>query len=97
MRLTGKKLKKMVRKELVEVLKEQDEDPHVGFENLPPGWDGDSVEDFAEDFVGQTEEEGFFSACMEQAEGEDWLEDEPEKFCASLKDELHGEDWRGED
>lgn len=88
MKLTERRLKKLVKEEVDKLLNEE------GFDNFPPGWDGDSVEDFAESFVGQTEEEGFFTACMEEAEGEDWIEGEPEKFCGSLKDQLHGTDWR---
>jgi len=92
MKLTERRLKRIVKEEVDKVLKE--EDPEIGFENLPPGWDGDSVEDFAEDFVGHTREEGFFTDCMDEAEGEDWIDGSPERFCAALKDEIYGEGWR---
>jgi hypothetical protein len=71
-----------------------EENPYTGWENLPPGWDEESLQSFARSLTGKTKDdtEGFFSNCMDKME--DKL-DEPEAFCASLKDEYLGrEDWR---
>jgi hypothetical protein len=76
-----------------------EENPYTGFEDLPPGWDQDSLESFARSLTGQTKDdtEGFFTKCVEKMEDEDGF-DNPEAFCASLKDQYLGrEDWRGED
>ena len=78
-----KKLKQIIREE-------------AGWDNLPDGWDEDSLQSFARSLTGKTksDSEGFFTACMDEVEDKF---DEPEKFCASLKDSyLNSTDWRGE-
>ena len=77
------KLKRLIREE-------------AGWDNLPDGWDEDSLQSFARSLTGKTksDSEGFFTACMDEVEDKF---DEPEKFCASLKDSyLDSTDWRGE-
>jgi len=87
-KLTPCRLRKIIHEE---VLREDD----IGWDNLPDGWDEDSVESFAQNLTGQEGEEGFFSACMDEVEDKF---DDPEAFCASLKDEYLGTtDWRGKD
>lgn len=87
MKLTPHKLREMIREE---ILRED-----IGWDNLPDGWDEDSVDSFAQNLTGQEGEEGFFSACMDKVEDKF---DDPEAFCASLKDEYLGTtDWRGKD
>lgn len=69
---------------------------NIGWDNLPDGWDEDSVESFARSLTDKTKDdsEGFFRACMDEVEDKF---DDPEAFCASLKDEyLDTTDWRGE-
>ena len=81
-----KKLKQIIQEELHE----------AGWDNLPDGWDEDSLQSFARSLTGKTksDSEGFFTACMDEVEDKF---DEPEKFCASLKDSyLNSTDWRGE-
>jgi hypothetical protein len=79
------KFKRLIEKKL------REENPYTGWENLPPGWDEDSLESFAQNLTGQEGEEGFFTACMDKMEDE---LDDPEAFCASLKDERFGKGWR---
>jgi hypothetical protein len=84
----------MNRRKLKEIIRESIEES--GWENLPDGWDEESVESFARSLTGKTksDSEGFFTTCMEKVEDKF---DEPEKFCASLKDSyLDSTDWRGE-
>lgn len=67
-----------------------------GWDNLPDGWDEDSLDSFARSLTDKTQDdsEGFFTACMDEVEDKF---DDPEAFCASLKDEYLGTtDWRGE-
>lgn len=93
-KLTPCRLKEIIGEEVNRMLRE-DENPYTGWENLPDGWDEDSLESFAQNLTGQEGEEGFFTACMDKMEDE---LDDPEAFCASLKDEYLGrEDWRGPD
>ena len=89
-KLTPCRLKEIVQEEVQRLLSEDD----IGWDNLPDGWDEDSLESFAQNLTGQEGEEGFFTACMDKMEDE---LDDPEAFCASLKDEYLGTtDWRGE-
>lgn len=89
MKLTPCKLKEIVREEVQRLSEDE-----IGWDNLPDGWDEESVESFAQNLTGQEGEEGFFSACMDEVEDKF---DDPEAFCASLKDEyLDTTDWRGE-
>jgi hypothetical protein len=83
------KFKRLIERRLQE---DDEENPYTGWENLPPGWDEESLDSFAQSLTGQEGEEGFFTACMNKMEDE---LDDPEAFCASLKDEyLDREDWR---
>lgn len=91
-KLTEEKFRSLVRDVISEVIEED-----AGFEELPPGWDRESLMSFARSLTGKTkaDPEGFFTACMEEMEDKF---DEPERFCAALKDEyLQTTDWRGED
>lgn len=73
----------------------------IGFENLPPGWDEDSLESFARSLTGKTKDdtEGFWTTCYERMQDEEGFDKEGAKaFCAALKDEYLGDtDWRGGD
>jgi len=89
--LTERKFRSIVREEIRKLFEDD-----IGFEDLPPGWDRDSLMSFARSLTGKTKSdpEGFFTACMDEMEDKF---DEPEKFCAALKDEyLQTTDWRGE-
>lgn len=89
MKLTESKLRQIVREEVQRLSEDE-----IGWDNLPDGWDEDSLDSFAKNLTGQEGEEGFFSACMDEVEDKF---DDPEAFCASLKDEyLDTTDWRGE-
>jgi hypothetical protein len=85
-KLTPCKLKKIIKEE-VQRLNE------FGWENLPKGWDEDSVDSFARNLTGKTKDdsEGFFRACMDKVEDKF---DDPEAFCASLKTQYVGKGWR---
>lgn len=64
------------------------DDPGVGFDRLPDGWDRGSVLD-AWTSVGAT-----FTSCRAEMAGEIRS---PTRFCAALKDEVLGtEEWRGD-
>lgn len=97
MKISEKQLRQIVREELQSVLNEQeDENPWIGFENLPPGWDEESLQGFARSLTGKTKDdtEGFFTKCVDRLKDEEGIDD-PEPFCAALKDEYLGrEDWR---
>lgn len=91
MKLTPCRLKEIVREEARKLRSED-----IGWENLPDGWDEDSLDSFARSLTDKTQDdsEGFFRACMDEVEDKF---DDPEAFCASLKDEyLDTTDWRGE-
>lgn len=91
MKLTPCKLKEIVREEVQRLSEDE-----IGWDNLPDGWDEDSLDSFARSLTDKTknDSEGFFSACMDEVEDKF---DDPEAFCASLKDEyLDTTDWRGE-
>lgn len=95
MDLTKRKLRELIKEELQTVL-EQDEDPEIGFENLPPGWDSQSVNKFVRSLTGVTKDdpEGLFTKCVEKLKDEEGI-DNPEKMCAAIKEEYLGtEDWR---
>lgn len=92
MKLTPCKLKEIVREEARKLRRED-----IGWDNLPDGWDEDSLDSFARSLTDKTQDdsEGFFTACMDEVEDKF---DDPEAFCASLKDEYLGTtDWRGEE
>lgn len=82
---------------LKEIVHEEARKLHeIGWDNLPDGWDEDSLDSFARSLTDKTQDdsEGFFTACMDEVEDKF---DDPEAFCASLKDEyLDTTDWRGE-
>lgn len=80
----------MKKRKLKRVIREE-----AGWDNLPDGWDENSLQSFARNLTGKTksDSEGFFTACMDEVENKF---DEPEKFCASLKDEYVGKGWRSE-
>ena len=89
MKLTPCKLKEIVHEEARNL-------HEIGWDNLPDGWDEDSLDSFARSLTDKTQDdsEGFFTACMDEVEDKF---DDPEAFCASLKDEYLGTtDWRGE-
>lgn len=91
MKLTPCRLKEIVHEEARKL--QEDE---IGWDNLPDGWDEDSLDSFARSLTDKTQNdsEGFFTACMDEVEDKF---DDPEAFCASLKDEYLGTtDWRGE-
>lgn len=91
-KLTEEEFRGIVREEIHRLFEDE-----IGFEELPPGWDRESLMSFARSLTGNTkaDPEGFFTACMEEMEDKF---DDPERFCASLKDEyLQTTDWRGED
>lgn len=77
-------------KKLLEKMDEQE----IGFDQLPPGWDRDSLEQFVQSLTGDTDDE-LFTDCVNKMEGN---VDDPEAFCAALKDEFLGTTmWRGEE
>lgn len=91
-KLTEEEFRSIVREEIVKLFEDD-----IGFDELPPGWDRDSLTSFARSLTGKTktDPEGFFTACMEDMEDK---MDDPEGFCAALKDEyLQTTMWRGED
>lgn len=62
------------------------DDPHVGFDELPDGWDRTSVLDAWASLGGQ------FRTCRTQMVGDIRS---PDRFCAALKDEVLGTElWR---
>ena len=70
----------------------------IGWDNLPPGWDKESLMKFARSLTGKTKDdtEGFFTECVDRIKDEEGFDEEgAKKFCASLKDEyLDTTDWR---
>lgn len=91
--MTESKIRKLVRTELV---KEE-----IGFDNLPDGWDEDSLDSFARSLTGKDKDDtdGFWTKCFDRIKDEEGFDEEGAKaFCAALKDEYLGTtDWRGED
>lgn len=76
-----------------------EENPHVGWQGLPKGWDEKSVDKFARSLTGKTKKDskGFFTKCVKRLKDEEGI-DNPQAFCAALKDEyLDTEEWRGGD
>lgn len=76
----------------------QEQGNDVGWENFPPGWDEQSVKDFAKSLTDETgkspDEEGWFDACIDKMEGHI---DDPKAFCASVLDTIEGDPyWRGQ-
>lgn len=92
-RLTPCKLKEIIKEEAQKL-------NEIGFDNLPDGWDEDSLQSFARSLTGKTKDdtEGFFTKCYERMKDEEGFdEDGAKRFCAALKDEYLGTtDWRGE-
>jgi len=83
-------IRKLVRTELV---KEE-----IGFDNLPDGWDEDSLDSFARSLTGKDKDdtEGFWTKCFDRIKDEGGFDEEGAKrFCSSLKDEyLQDKSWR---
>lgn len=94
--LTEQEFRSIVREELRRLFEDD-----IGFENLPPGWDRESLTSFARSLTDRTQDdpEGFFTKCYERMQDEEGFdEDSAKRFCASLKDEyLQTTQWRGED
>jgi len=69
----------------------------LGFDDLPLGWDEDSVRQFAQSLTDKTgSEEGFWRACFARMK-DHFGEEGAKKFCSALKDEYLGRtDWRGD-
>lgn len=66
--------------------------------NLPPGWDEQSVKDFAKSLTDEEgvspSDEGWFDACKKKMEGN---VNDPEGFCAAVLDTIEGDPyWRGQ-
>jgi hypothetical protein len=79
-------------------INEEKEDPHIGWDNYPEGWDKESLKKYAKSLTGYTPgEDRFFEYCVNKLGDEEEIDD-PERFCAAIKDEYLGrEDWRGTD
>ena len=72
------------------------EDEDFGFDELPPGWDRESVLSFARSLTDRTQDdsEGFWTKCFERME-DHMGEEGAKKFCSALKDEyLDDTTWR---
>jgi len=68
----------------------------MGWESLPPGWDRDSLLQFARSLTDRTQDdpEGFWTECFEKMEPH-FGEEGAKKFCSALKDEYLGTTyWR---
>jgi len=66
------------------------DDPHVGFDSLPDGWDRSTVLEV------WTKVGGSFTSCKAKFMGEEgWSDRKSDRFCAALKDEVRqSEEWR---
>ena len=66
------------------------DDPHVGFQRLPDGWDRSTVLEV------WTKVGGSVTSCKAKFMGEEgWSDRKSDRFCAALKDEVRqSEEWR---
>ena len=76
------------------VIKEFEKILSEGWEELPKGWDKESLKRFWNSLTGGLKPaEGGVTECIAQMEGK---VDDPAAFCASLADRIFGKGWRSE-
>lgn len=92
-------MSKLLENYLEELQMQEDDVEEAGFENMPKGWDNDSIKKWANTLVknesvqNAAKKKGFFDKCVRKVSGK---VQNPEGLCAAVKDSAYKSTyWRG--